>query len=95
MDCKRCGEAFGCGAGDTSKKCWCEAAPPLRPIPTQYENCLCPKCLHSFAKTNSNESGDLIEGEDFYYEKNLMVFTEKYHLKKGHCCKNNCRHCPY
>ncbi|WP_323756859.1 DUF5522 domain-containing protein [Roseivirga sp.] len=24
-----------------------------------------------------------------------MVFTEKYHLKRGYCCKNGCRHCPY
>ncbi|WP_245580866.1 DUF5522 domain-containing protein [Daejeonella oryzae] len=24
-----------------------------------------------------------------------MVFTEKYHLKRGYCCKNKCRHCPW
>ncbi|MCU0471145.1 MAG: DUF5522 domain-containing protein [Arcicella sp.] len=24
-----------------------------------------------------------------------MVFTEAYHLKRGYCCKNGCRHCPY
>ncbi|MCU0324132.1 MAG: DUF5522 domain-containing protein [Spirosomaceae bacterium] len=24
-----------------------------------------------------------------------MVFTEKYHKKRGYCCKNGCRHCPY
>ena len=34
--------------------------------------------------------------EDFYYNNNgYMVFTETYHLKRGHCCKNNCKHCPY
>jgi hypothetical protein len=34
--------------------------------------------------------------EDFYYSKEgFKVFTEKYHLKRGYCCKNNCRHCPY
>lgn len=33
--------------------------------------------------------------KDFYFEKGLMVFTESYHLKKGFCCKNGCRHCPY
>jgi hypothetical protein len=33
---------------------------------------------------------------DFYFdESGLMVFTEAYHLKRGHCCKNGCRHCPY
>lgn len=24
-----------------------------------------------------------------------MVMTEAYHLKRGYCCKNKCRHCPY
>lgn len=38
----------------------------------------------------------LIEGEDFYYnEDGYVVFTEKYHLQKGFCCGNGCRHCPY
>jgi hypothetical protein len=38
----------------------------------------------------------LVEGNDFYYnERGLMVFTESYHLKKGICCGNGCKHCPY
>jgi len=24
-----------------------------------------------------------------------MVLTEKYHLERGRCCGNGCRHCPY
>ena len=35
------------------------------------------------------------EGEDYYLEGGLMVFTSAYHLKRGFCCQNNCRHCPY
>jgi hypothetical protein len=31
----------------------------------------------------------------YYMENGLMVFTEAYHLKRGYCCKNRCRHCPY
>ncbi len=38
---------------------------------------------------------ELKHGIDFYYENGLMVFTEKYHLSKGYCCGNGCRHCPY
>lgn len=39
---------------------------------------------------------DLIEGVDFYIEESgLMVFTQKYHLQRGYCCGNGCRHCPY
>ena len=26
---------------------------------------------------------------------NKFIFTEKDHLKRGHCCNNNCKHCPY
>lgn len=37
----------------------------------------------------------LVEGEDFYWEKNFMVFTEKYHQKRGYCCGSGCRHCPF
>jgi hypothetical protein len=39
---------------------------------------------------------NLTEGVDFYYtENNYIVFTEKYHLQRGYCCGNGCRHCPY
>jgi len=34
--------------------------------------------------------------DDFYFDKNgLMVFTEKFLLKRGSCCGNGCKHCPY
>ena len=36
-----------------------------------------------------------LQPEDFYWEKGKMIMTEKYHLKRGYCCKNGCRHCPY
>lgn len=37
-----------------------------------------------------------IEEVHFYFDKSgLMVFTEKYHLQRGFCCGNGCRHCPY
>ncbi|MBC7535286.1 MAG: hypothetical protein H7258_06295 [Ferruginibacter sp.] len=38
----------------------------------------------------------LVLDEDFYFnEQGFVVLTEKYHLKKGYCCGNGCRHCPY
>jgi hypothetical protein len=38
----------------------------------------------------------LIEGEHFYYnDDGYIVLTEKYHLEKGFCCGNGCKHCPY
>jgi len=34
--------------------------------------------------------------EDFYYsDEGYIVFTEKYHLKRGYCCTSGCKHCPY
>lgn len=41
------------------------------------------------------DKNELIEGIHFYYEKEYMVFTEAYHIKRGYCCGNGCRHCPY
>ena len=38
----------------------------------------------------------LVEGEDYYYnEQGYIVLTEKYHLQRGNCCGNGCKHCPY
>jgi len=38
----------------------------------------------------------LKEGVDYYFNENgLIVLTEKYHLDKGYCCGNGCKHCPY
>ena len=37
-----------------------------------------------------------LEPEDFYYnEKGYRIFTEKYHVKRGYCCKSGCKHCPF
>lgn len=39
---------------------------------------------------------ELTEGEDFYYNaEGYMVLTVKYHLKRGDCCGNGCKHCPF
>ena len=37
-----------------------------------------------------------LEPEDFYYApEGFLVFTERYHLKRGYCCQSGCKHCPY
>lgn len=37
-----------------------------------------------------------LEPGDYYFsEEGFLVFTEKYHLKRGYCCQSRCRHCPY
>lgn len=37
----------------------------------------------------------LIEHLDYYLENGNWVFTEWFHWKRGRCCGNACRHCPY
>ena len=37
----------------------------------------------------------LTENIDYYIENDFFVFTEKFHLDRGYCCKSGCRHCPY
>lgn len=36
-----------------------------------------------------------LEAEDFYYDGPFLVFTAAYLRKRGYCCGNGCRHCPY
>ena len=37
----------------------------------------------------------LTEGQDFYIENGLMVLTAEYLRRRGYCCGNICRNCPY
>jgi hypothetical protein len=43
----------------------------------------------SQGKTQSQTS------RDFYMENGFCVFTADYHKKRGFCCGNECRHCPF
>jgi len=38
---------------------------------------------------------NLIVGIDYVIESGKIVFTKTYHLKRGYCCKNKCKNCPY
>lgn len=51
---------------------------------------------NSVSSPESLDFSNLKEGEDFYFnEEGLLVFTATFHLKKGYCCQNGCKHCPY
>ena len=41
------------------------------------------------------EKKEFIKDVDYYLEEGFVIFTEKYHLERGECCGNDCRHCPY
>ena len=43
-----------------------------------------------------DEYDDFVEGKDFYLSpEGYRVMTESYLVKRGYCCANGCRHCPY
>jgi hypothetical protein len=31
----------------------------------------------------------------FYIEGERVIFTSLFHIERGQCCGNGCRHCPY
>lgn len=37
----------------------------------------------------------LIQGIDYLIENDKYVFTQWYHFKRGSCCGNDCKNCPY
>lgn len=37
-----------------------------------------------------------VEDGDYYLTpEGYRCFTQQFHLKRGYCCKSDCRHCPY
>lgn len=104
--CPRCEAIFECKVGDVAN-CQCSevalnAYTKTFLSKTQYD-CLCKKCLVELQNLVSRaESQDfpkqshLLEaGTHYYIENGYWVFTEYYHLLRGHCCGNGCRHCAY
>lgn len=103
--CPLCGGPNHCGRVEDpsgGKSCWCrEAVIPaslLKRVPESLrdKSCICPSCVALANREIPNpQTGALPGQEDFYFENGLMVFTAAYHLKRGSCCHNRCRHCPY
>ena len=62
---------------------------------SEYTESLSPEeALNSKAK-DSPKTTKQIEGIDFYLENGCHIATTWHHLKRGYCCNNDCRHCPY
>lgn len=103
-NCPRCGNPFECRKSDISH-CDCSklklSETTLQFLSKTNYGCLCNACLFHFDKEvkraaeNQAIGGRLKENIHYYMENGLLVFTELYHISKGFCCKNGCRHCPY
>lgn len=104
--CDNCGEEILCNMKNVDQ-CNCFSieltAESGKFLKNTYFDCLCNKCLESVnfklenAKNYSfpTQKHEFIEGVHFYKDGNMWVFTELYHLLKGSCCGNGCRHCAY
>jgi len=40
-------------------------------------------------------NNQLQQGVDYYNENERVIFTTLFHIKRGQCCGNGCRHCPF
>ncbi len=80
----------------SDKKCLCETCfvSTIKKVidkhATLFKAGKIPNYAPQFVKGNS-----LIDDIDFYKENGNWVFTSWSHMKRGHCCGNGCRHCPY
>jgi len=68
--------------------------------------CLCRPCLETIARfaRKLDDTGAVLaeakrvtalNSDSYLDERGHVVFTARYHLKRGTCCANGCRHCPY
>lgn len=51
--------------------------------------------VQATTKTDLRPPSLLLEGEDYYSEGGMIVFTASYHRRRGYCCESACRHCPF
>ena len=106
-----CGDLFTCSSGNTcwcmnypavitigdnQQGCFCEIClnKIIQGKIIQTLNSLTLKESILVAK-NYRNYGELIDGIDYFVENGCFVFTKWYHLKRGICCQNGCRNCPY
>ncbi|MGB4497941.1 MAG: DUF5522 domain-containing protein [Methylococcaceae bacterium] len=109
--CPLCGNLFSCSSvntcwcmnypaiisiDDNQTECFCETclSKIIQEKIIQTLNSLNLQESISVAKNYQNYE-KLIEGIDYFVEQGSYVFTKWYHLKRGICCQNGCRHCPY
>lgn len=104
--CPRCSQSFTCKVGDIAS-CQCTAVQLTEKarifLSKTFFDCLCKDCMMKINQETARASAYhfptqkemFIEGLHYYKENGYWVFTELYHMLRGYCCGNNCRHCVY
>lgn len=83
---------------DSETQCMCQIClhQTIKEYIFEYTTSLSPEeALRESKAKELPKTDKLIHDIDFYPENGKVVFTAWYHLKRGSCCANNCRHCPY
>lgn len=103
--CPLCGATNGCQRCTSAAykgPCWCEslAFPEelLERVPIEAKNraCICRDCVAAFHREKEKQQPPVLAAGDFYLDRlGRVVFTERYLRRRGYCCGNGCRHCPY
>jgi hypothetical protein len=81
---------------ETSPACRCPKC--LAILVSETINSRIDACTHQQALQLASEFRDdkpLVENIDYTIEAGNLVFSRWFHLKRGTCCGNGCRHCPY
>jgi hypothetical protein len=107
--CQKCSVSFNCHDSecwcnefpaimslDPLRNCYCPNCLKEAVISKieAYMNNLTPENISKIMALGKPEKP--VEGIDYYInEDGLFVFTSWYHLRRGDCCGNNCKHCPY
>lgn len=102
--CLACGHSFDISSLDlpqlqplpTDRYC----SDCLKPLVKAQIDAFCaavtPETALSCGAQRYARKGPLIEDLDYYLDPDgKFVLTSWYLLKRGHCCQNGCRHCPY
>ncbi len=83
--------------------CWCEEITVPSRVAWRFRvlmvciRCACAGPVLRRLRGSRRETSNAATGEeDFYLDENgNVVFTAAYHLRRGTCCGNGCRHCPF
>jgi Family of unknown function (DUF5522)/Cysteine-rich CWC len=105
-NCSRCKTKIKCNASDITN-CRCNSIilseATLQFLAANHNDCFCNACLQHLDQLVADskslafprDSKELEENVHYYIENGFFVFTELYHMLRGHCCRSGCRHCVY
>src|SRR5690606_3900402 len=101
--CPRCGSNMICKVGNITQ-CDCftvQVSAETREFLSKTDfACVCVNCLNDLELKQQlikrfpfpSKKHEFIENVHYYIDGEKWVFTELYHISRGYCCGNSCRH---